>query len=91
MKTTMGVKLDDDTRERLKALGSQKERSPHWLMTRAIQEYLDREENYERDKQEDLQRWQQYKDTGKYISHGKMKEKLKGLAAKARKQAKTTG
>lgn len=91
MKATMGVKLDNETRDRLKALGEQKERSPHWLMTRAIQEYLDREEVYECEKQEDLQRWQQYMDTGEYISHEKMKDKITDLAARARRQAKATG
>ncbi len=87
----MGVELDNVTLERLKALGEKKERSPHWLMTRAIQEYLDREESYEREKQEDLQRWLQYMDTGEYISHDKMKDKLTDLAAKARRQAKAAG
>lgn len=87
----MGVKLDTKIRDRLKVLGEQKERSPHWLMTRAIQEYLDREEACELEKQEDLQRWQQYVDTGEYISHDKMKDKLTSLAMKARKQTKTTG
>ncbi len=91
MKTTMGVKLDDKIRVRLKTLGEQKERSPHWLMTRAIEEYLDREETYEHEKQEDMQRWQQYMDTGEYISHNKMKDKLTGLAMKARRQNKDAG
>lgn len=90
MKTTMGVKLDNKIRVRLKTLGEQKERSPHWLMTRAIEEYLDREEAYEHEKQEDMQRWQQYMDTGEYISHDKMKDKLMGLAMKARRQDKDT-
>lgn len=90
MKTTMGVKLDDKTRQRLKALGKQKERSPHWLVRRAIEKYLDREEAYEYEKQEDMQRWQQYMDTGEYISHDKMKEKLMELAMKTRIQDKDT-
>lgn len=84
MKTTMGVKLDDETQTRLKTLGVQKERSPHWLMKRAIQEFLDREEAYEREKIEDLQRWQLYVDTGKHISHEEMQTRLKRLAAEAR-------
>lgn len=60
MSTTMGVKLDDSVRERLKLLGATKDRSPHWLMKQAIQEYLAREETYEREKQEDLERWQRH-------------------------------
>lgn len=88
MKVTMGVKLEDETRNRLKALGKRKERSPHWLMLRAILEYLDREEAYESEKQEDFQRWQRYLDTGDAISHEKVKPRLNDLAARARKQAK---
>jgi hypothetical protein len=42
--TTMGVKLDSELRERLKALGTLKQRSVHWLMREAIREYIEREE-----------------------------------------------
>jgi predicted transcriptional regulator len=87
MKTTLGIKLDEETRERLKALGERKERSPHWLMVRAIHEYLDHEETIEREKQEDQDRWEHYADTGQYITHGEMKKKLTGLVAKARRKA----
>ncbi len=88
MKTTMGVKLDIKTRERLKALGEQKERTPHWLMTRAIEEYLDREESFQREKHEDLQRWQKYQDTDEYISRDEMKDRLSDLVARGGKQSK---
>jgi len=36
--TTMGVKLDEEMRHRLKSLGEAKQRSPHWLMKTAIAE-----------------------------------------------------
>lgn len=85
MKSTMGVKLDEEMRERLKVLGEKRERSPHWLMKRAIQEYLNREEAFDHEKQEDLQRRQQYMNTGKYISHDEMRGRLTELAADARK------
>ncbi len=91
MKTTLGVKLDEETRQRLKALGERKERSPHWLMIRAIHEYLDREETAEREKQEDLDRWKHYMDTDQYLSHSEMKKKLTGLASKARRKAAGSG
>jgi len=38
--TTMGVKLDDDTRERLERVAEMKQRSVHWLMKDAIGRYL---------------------------------------------------
>ena len=68
MPTTQGIKLDDTTRTRLQTLGRQRNRSAHWLMRTAIEDYLQREENYEREKREDMQRWEEYQLTGKAIS-----------------------
>lgn len=87
MKTTTGIKLDEATRARLQALGGLKERSPHWLMKRAIAEYLDREERYEREKKEDMRRWRQYQESGAYIDDADMREHLHALAAAARDKA----
>lgn len=67
--TTMGVKLDDEVRERLKRLGEQRKRSPHWIMREAILKYLNYEERAEQEKQEDLERWERYQATGKHVSH----------------------
>ena len=41
------IKLDETLHTRLKALGTAKERTPHWLMKAAIEEYVEREETYE--------------------------------------------
>ena len=78
-KVTMGVKLDEEVRERLKKLGASKQRSPHFLMKTAIEEYLEREEIYERERQEDLERWEKYQKTGKSISNQAMLEWLDEL------------
>lgn len=64
MATTQGIKLDEDTQTRLKALGAKRDRSPHWLMKAAIETYLEREEQYEREKAEDMQRYEHYLLTG---------------------------
>ncbi len=64
-----GVKLDEALHTRLKALSMAKERTPHWLMKTAIEEYVIREETYEREKAEDLERWQRYKMTGQAVSN----------------------
>ena len=80
MAATQGIKLDDDIRKRLKALGELRNRSPHWLMRTAIQSYLEREENYEREKREDMDRWDRYQLTGVFISHDKAAEWLDKLA-----------
>lgn len=72
MTTTMGIKLDEDTRARLKALGVVKQRSPHWLMREAIREYLDKEEQIERRNAEADEAWEEYKRTGQSVSNEAM-------------------
>lgn len=83
MNTTTGIKLDEATRTRLRALGELKDRSPHWLMKRAIAEYLERQERYEREKREDMERWQRYQESSAFIDHGEMRDRLNALAASA--------
>jgi predicted transcriptional regulator len=80
MSTTQGIKLDDATSARLKALGEARERSPHWLMRAAIADYLDREEKVEREKAEDMTRWETYAVTGHAVPHDKAAAWLDDLA-----------
>src|SRR5574337_1092587 len=40
--TTLGVKLDDATRERLRRAASSIDRTPHWVIKQAIFSYLER-------------------------------------------------
>ncbi len=80
MASTIGIKLDDNTKERLKHLGAARSRTPHWLMRDAIQQYLDREENYEREKREDMKRWERFQLTGHAISHDAAASWLSKLA-----------
>ncbi len=87
MVTTVGIKLDIEIRERLNKLGRIKDRSSHWLMKKAVAEYLDREERYEREKDEDAARWRQYEDTGEFLSNDAMSNWLDGLATKADRKA----
>ena len=65
-----GIKLEETLHARLKALSAAKERTPHWLMKAAIEEYVEREEAREREKREDMERWERYKLTGHAIPHG---------------------
>lgn len=43
--TTMGVKLDEATRDRIKAAAQHIDRTPHWLIKQAIFTYLERLES----------------------------------------------
>jgi len=85
--TTMGVKLDRETRDRLQKLGKARNRSSHWLMREAIRRYLEVEERYEQEKAEDQARYQAYLETGHHISHEDMLAWLDQLAAQAAQQA----
>jgi len=87
--TTMGVKLDRETRDRLQKLGKARNRSSHWLMREAVRRYLEVEERYEQEKAEDQARYQAYLETGHHISHEDMLAWLDQLAAQAAQLAKT--
>ena len=77
MTKAIGVKLDDKLHTRLKALGEKYERSPHWLMKKAIAEFVDREEYADKERQLLLDRWHRYQETGESIPHQKVVNWLK--------------
>ena len=81
MTTTTGIKLEEAVRQRLKELGDARGRSAHWLMRVAIEEYLEREERYEREKHEDQARWERYQLSGQAVSHERASVWLKDLAS----------
>lgn len=72
MNATMGVKLDEETRNRLKSLGKTKQRTPHWLMREAIREYIEKEEVFEARNREADEAWEEYQLTGKGVTHETM-------------------
>jgi predicted transcriptional regulator len=76
MTRTLGIRLDDEMRGRLQALGKLRDRSPQWLVRAAVREYLAREEAYEREKQEDQERWTRYLVTGEAVAHDAVTEWL---------------
>jgi predicted transcriptional regulator len=60
-----GVKLDESLHTRIKTLSLAKDRTAHWLMKTAIEEYVAREESHERENREDMERWESHQLTGK--------------------------
>jgi predicted transcriptional regulator len=80
MAVTQGIKLDEETRNRLKSLAKKRNRSPHWMRRTAIESYLVREENYEREKNEDMLRWEEYQLTGKAIGQETVEKWLDDLS-----------
>ncbi len=72
----VAVKIDAELQIRLKALSERCERSPHWLMKKAIAEYVDRMETEENERQLLLDRWYDYQETGESIAHKSVVEWL---------------
>ena len=86
--TTLGIKVDEETRERLRKLGALKDRSPHWIMKTAIREYMEREERREQERREDTARWERYMETGAFVQDDEMMRWMDGLAEQAQDKAK---
>ncbi|MCP5279652.1 MAG: toxin-antitoxin system [Thiobacillus sp.] len=80
MSSTLGIKLDDATRERLKSVASGLDRAPHWVIKTALIEFLDRQENALREQQEDEARWARYQESGQAISQERVMQWLDALA-----------
>jgi predicted transcriptional regulator len=65
----IAVKLDLDTRERIKRLAEARHRSTHWMMREAIQQYIEREEKREAFRQDGIRAWNEYQTTGLHVTH----------------------
>lgn len=62
------VKIDGALKSRVQQLANQRQRSAHWIMLEAIQQYVDREEARESFKQEALASWAAYQETGQHLT-----------------------
>ena len=60
----VAIKIDQETRDRVERLANARQRTPHGMMTEAIQQYLDREEKREQFRQDSLDAWKECQTTG---------------------------
>ncbi|WP_246072805.1 CopG family ribbon-helix-helix protein [Extensimonas perlucida] len=63
----VAIKIDEDTKARVKRLAEARQRTPHWLMREAITQYLEREEKREAFRQDTLRAWEAYRNTGAHV------------------------
>lgn len=68
MVTAIAVKIDTETKDRMKRLATAKRRSTHWLMKEAIGQYIEREEKRESFRQDALKAWDEYQATGLHVT-----------------------
>jgi predicted transcriptional regulator len=71
------VKINDDLKNRVNQLANVRNRSAHWIMCEAIQDYVEREEAKENFKQEALASWSSYKKTGLHLDSQEVRDWLK--------------
>lgn len=64
----VAIKIDEDTKVRVKRLADARQRTPHWLMREAITQYVDREEKREAFRQQTLQAWESFRATGQHVA-----------------------
>ena len=64
----IAVKIDQETRERIKRLAESRQRTSHWLMREAIGQYLDREEKREMVRKSSIETWEECRTTGLHVT-----------------------
>jgi predicted transcriptional regulator len=64
----MSVKLDQDMRARVEHLAESRQRSMHWVMREAIQQYVEHEEKREAFRQSGIRAWKEYQATGLHVT-----------------------
>lgn len=71
--STMGVRLNEETKDRLEALGKARDRTPHYLMKAAVERFLEVEEALEAERKIVKSRWEKYELTGETVDHKDVK------------------
>jgi predicted transcriptional regulator len=77
----IAVKLDQETRDRLKRLADSRDRSTHWMLREAVAQFVAREEQREAFRQAGLRAWQEYQATGQHVAHEEVDAWLAKLEA----------
>lgn len=72
------LKIDDSLKERVKKLADARDRTPHYLMIAAITRYIEHEEARESFKQEAIDSWRDYQETGLHLTGEEVKSWLRG-------------
>jgi predicted transcriptional regulator len=79
--STTSLKLDGAMKERVHRLAVAHRRSAHWIMREAIEQYVTREEQRERLRQDALAAWDDYRTTGLHLTAGEADAWLAKLEA----------
>jgi predicted transcriptional regulator len=64
----VAIKIDEDTKARIKRLAEARHRTSHWVMREAITQYVNREEKCESFRQDTIKAWEDFRLTGLHVS-----------------------
>ncbi len=86
----LGVRLEPELEQRLTLLAKKMKRSKSYLAKEALRDYIDRLENQEQRRQETLDRWEAYEQTGSSVNHNMMRSWLESWGDDKEKPCPTT-
>jgi len=75
----MGVRLSEDMIKRLKVLGEKTDRTPHYLVKEAVEEFVHRKEEDMTELEILDSRWRHYELTGEAIPHEEVVRSFKKM------------
>lgn len=73
---TTSLKLDPKLKERVERVAKSYDRSAHWVMKHAIEEYVERAESDEEFRRRAEASWEHYEQTGLHLTHEEVMEWL---------------
>jgi predicted transcriptional regulator len=79
--STTSLKLDAELNARIQQLAEARRRSPLWIMSEAVEQYIDREEQREQLRKNALATWSHYQTTGLHATAEEADEWLAKLEA----------
>jgi predicted transcriptional regulator len=62
------IKIDQETRERMKRLVEARNRTPHWMTLEAVLQYVDRKEKRKAFRHDGILAWNEYQGSGSHVS-----------------------
>lgn len=86
----LGVRLEPELEQRLTVLAKKTKRSKSYLAKEALRDYIDRLEYQEQRRQETLNRWETYQQTGDTVNHNMMSSWLESWGDDKKKPCPTT-
>ncbi|MDX2507829.1 MAG: ribbon-helix-helix protein, CopG family [Gammaproteobacteria bacterium] len=86
----LGVRLEPELEQRLAVLAKKTKRSKSYLAKEALRHYIDQMEAQEKRRQETLERWEAYEQTGETIEHDAMVNWLESWGDNKEKACPTT-